>query len=39
MTVEKNEFEIDQKNINRIFSESFYNISDFQRSYAWEKEQ
>lgn len=39
MEAEKNEFKIANEQISQIFSNRFYTISDFQRSYAWEKEQ
>lgn len=39
MDDKKNEFNVVEEKINQVFNERFYNISDFQRSYAWEKEQ
>lgn len=39
MNADKNEFKIVEEKICKIFGERFYGISDFQRSYAWEKEQ
>lgn len=39
MRSKKNNFDIEIKNIGKLFKDKFYTISDFQRSYAWEKEQ
>lgn len=39
LTIDKKNFQIEEIRIDEMLKKAFYNVSDFQRPYAWEKEQ